>query len=124
MPGAIKCLAAPASKSEDAQKNYRWIVALLDKDPLWAVFPPTRDDSGINYFKDFNYECAAFIWAWYSPAQINAMVRERVLFAVPPKKPQFSGRREWHKRDLDAAGPTIFDAPARTDADIVGHRLI
>jgi hypothetical protein len=91
MPGAIKCLAAPSSKSDDAQKNYRWIVDLLDRDPLWAVFPPTRDDSGVNYFKDFNYECAAFIWAWYTPAQINVMVREHVLFAVPPKKPQFSG---------------------------------
>jgi hypothetical protein len=91
MPQAIKCLSAPASQSEDAQRNYRWIVDLLARDPLWPVDPPTRNESGVNYFRDFNYECTAFIWAWYSPAQINVMVRERVLYAVPPKKPQFSG---------------------------------
>jgi hypothetical protein len=105
MPYAIKSLARPKSKDNDAWKNFDWLMALLDKDPVWALCSPTRDTSGVSFFKDFNHECAASIWAWYSLAEIDFIIKQPVLYARRPNKQQFSAWQEWYKRDLDSIGP-------------------
>jgi hypothetical protein len=108
MLSPFSCYEVRNDAPADVRNAAAWVARLNLQPPDYSILSCTRSPGIVNRFKSWNKALGNLILLAFTDVQINEMVANRIIFAVPVRDPRSDNWRQWAE-----GGDLVLNDPVR-----------